>query len=287
MDNAQELIQRLNHSGKKLSKSHRRIAECIVTHYDKVVFMTASKLGEYVGVSESTVVRFAMELGFDGYPHLQKAMQEMIRSKLTSLQRIEVTDTRIGSEDIISSVLAQDMENLKHTMEETSREEFAKAVETIAGARRIYIIGVKSSKALAVFLSYYFNLMFDNVVQVDTTSETAIFEQMLRISEQDAVIGISFPRYSKRATKALRFAADRGAHVIAITDSRRSPLAQGAGQVLLARSDMVSFVDSLVAPLSLLNAVIAGVAMSRRQEVSDTFEELERLWEEYQVYEKR
>lgn len=281
------LLTTLEQRSPTFSKGQRRIATYITEHYDKAAFMTAAKLGATVGVSESTVVRFAMELGFEGYPHLQKAMQEMIRSKLTSLQRIEVTDTRIGSEDIISSVLAQDMENLKHTMEETSREEFAKAVETIAGARRIYIIGVKSSKALAVFLSYYFNLMFDNVVHVDTTSETAIFEQMLRISEQDAVIGISFPRYSKRATKALRFAADRGAHVIAITDSRRSPLAQRAGQVLLARSDMVSFVDSLVAPLSLLNAVIAGVAMSRRQEVSDTFEELERLWEEYQVYEKR
>lgn len=281
------LLQILEQQAPKFSKGQRMIAKYITEQYDKAAFMTAAKLGEKVGVSESTVVRFATELGYDGYPQLQRAMQEMIRSKLTTLQRMEVTSSRIGTDDMISGVLTQDIENIRHTIEEISREDFQRTVEAIANARRIYVIGVRSARVLAVFLTYYLNMMLDNVIQVDTSSETAIFEQMLRIDERDVIIGISFPRYSKRAVRALRFAGDRGARVIAVTDSRESPLAERADDVLLARSDMVSFVDSLVAPLSLLNAMVVGVSLCKKEEVGETFASLERLWEEYQVYEKQ
>ncbi len=279
------LLDKIKQQMPSFSKGQKSIAHYIIEEYDKAAFMTAAKLGQMVGVSESTVVRFATELGYDGYPQLQKAMQEMIRSKLTILQRMEVSNNRIG-DDVLARVLEQDVEKIKTTMEETSRQDFNQAVELITHARCIYIFGVGSSEALAVFLRYYFSLVFDNVIHVVTSSETAIFEQMLRIGHEDVLVGISFPRYSRRAVKAARFATDRGAKVIAITDSMASPMAQQAGCVLLARSDMVSFADSLVAPLSLINALIAAVGIQMQDQVNDTFTELERLWEEYNVYEK-
>ncbi|BCI60975.1 MurR/RpiR family transcriptional regulator [Solibaculum mannosilyticum] len=279
------LLDKIKQQMPSFSKGQKSIANYIIEEYDKAAFMTAAKLGQMVGVSESTVVRFATELGYDGYPQLQKAMQEMIRSKLTILQRMEVSNNRIG-DDVLARVLEQDVEKIKTTLEETSRQDFNRAVELITHARCIYIFGVGSSEALAVFLRYYFSLVFDNVIHVITSSETAIFEQMLRIGSEDVLIGISFPRYSRRAVKAARFANDRGANVIAITDSMASPMARQAGCVLLARSDMVSFADSLVAPLSLINALIAAVGIQMKDQVNDTFTELERLWEEYKVYEK-
>ena len=286
MDNAQELLQRLNHSGKRLSKSHRRIAECIVTHYDKAAFMTASKLGATVGVSESTVVRFATEVGYDGYPQLQKAMQEMIRNKLTSVQRIEVTSNRIGDADVLDSVLNQDIDKIRRTLEETSHKDFYEAVDAIVSARKIYILAARSASALGIFLNYYFSLIFDKVELVTTTSKTEIYEKMFRINEEDVFIGISFPRYSKQAVSAMNFAKRKGARGIALTDSLLSPLAQQADFVLLARSDMASVVDSLVAPLSLINAMIVATALKKKDEVSKTFQNLEEIWDEYEVYEK-
>ena len=248
--------------------------------------MTASKLGATVGVSESTVVRFATEVGYDGYPELQKAMQEMIRNKLTSVQRMEVTSTRIGNADVLDSVLNQDIDKIRRTLEETSHEDFYKSVDAIVNARKIYILAARSSGALASFLGFYFSLIFENVKVVSTTSEAEIYEQMLRIDNKDIVIGISFPRYSKRAVKAMKFASDRGAGVIALTDSMMSPLVQPADHVLLARSDMASVVDSLVAPLSLINALIVATALRKKEEVSNTFQHLEQIWDEYEVYEK-
>ncbi len=280
------LLNRIESLLPTFSKGQRLIAQYITEHYDKAAFMTASKLGSTVGVSESTVVRFAAELGFEGYPQLQKAMQEMIRAKLTTLQRMEVSNNRIGEDVILENVLNQDIEKIKRTLEETSREDFDKAVNAISQARNIYIIGVRSSQALATFLGYNFNLIFDNIHEIRASSETSIFEQMIRLNEKDVVIGISFPRYSRRVVRALRFAHDRKAMVIAITDSSQSPLAQYSNCMLQARSDMVSFADSLVAPLSLINALIAGVAMKHKDSVTRTFKELEHIWEEYQVYEK-
>lgn len=268
------------------SKGQRLIAKYIEEHYDKVAFMTASRLGATVGVSESTVVRFATEIGYAGYPELQQAMQEMIRSKLTSVQRMQVTAERIGNSDVLESVMNQDIDMIKRTLEETSREDFYAAVDAIVSARKIYIMGARSSLALATFLNYYFNLIFPNVHLVNCTSEAEIFEQMIRIDERDAVIGISFPRYSRKAVNAMDFASKRGAKVVAITDSTLSPLAQPANYLLLARSDMASFVDAIVAPLSLINALIVTTALRKKDEVADIFHSLETIWDEYSVYEK-
>ena len=284
MDNL--LAVRIKNKMPDFSKGQKLIAKYIEEHYDKVAFMTASKLGATVGVSESTVVRFATEIGYSGYPQLQRAMQEMIRNKLTYVQRMEVTASRIGDSDILDSVFNQDIDIIRRTMEETSHEDFYKAVDGIVNARKIYIIGARSSLALATFLSYYFSLIFENVLLVQSTSESEIFEQMIRIDKRDVIIGISFPRYSKKAVKAMNFAHSRGATVIAITDSTLSPLAKEADNVLLARSDIASIVDSLVAPLSLINALILTTALKKSDEVTHIFKHLEDIWDEYGVYEK-
>ncbi len=280
------LATRIQDKMSGFSKGQKLIAKYIEEHYDKVAFMTASRLGATVGVSESTVVRFATEIGYAGYPELQQAMQEMIRNKLTSVQRMEVTADRIGNSDVLDSVFNQDIDTIRRTMEETSHEAFYRSVDAIVAARKIYILGARSSLALATFLFNYFNLLFENVLLVQSTSEGEIFEQMIRIDQRDVVIGISFPRYSRKAVKALDFAHKRGATVIAITDSSLSPMARPADNLLLARSDIASIVDSLVAPLSLINALIVTTALRKSGEVSQVFRRLEDIWDEYGVYEK-
>ena len=268
------------------SKGQKLIANFILESYDKAAFMTASKLGKTVNVSESTVVRFAAELGYDGYPAMQKALQEMIRNKLTSIQRIEVSNDRIGDHDILSMVMQADMEKIRLTMEETNREAFTASVDAIVSARRIYIIGIRSASAITSFLGFYFNLIFDNVVVVHTSAASELFEQLLRVGEGDVVIGVSFPRYSRRTVRAMEFARKQGATVLAVTDSEASPLAAIADHALLAKSDMASFVDSLVAPLSLINALIVAVGRKKNDDLSETFGKLEKIWDEYEVYEK-
>ncbi len=273
-------------STKKLSKGHKKLIKYISENYDKAAFMTASKLGENVGVSESTVVRFATEMGFKGYPELQKELQQMIKSKLTAVQRMEVSSNLIGEDDAIKKVLNGDIELIRDTLESVSDVEFKNAVETINKAKKIYILGVRSSAALASFLYFYLNPVFENVVLVDTSSGSEMFEQMFRISEDDVCVAISFPRYSKQTINALRFINDRGTKIIAITDSVVSPIAEFADTLLVAKSDMVSVVDSLVAPLSLINALIVALTFSRREEVYNNFNKLESIWDEYQVYDK-
>ena len=281
-----DILSVIQNSMPTFSKGQRLIARFILESYDKAAFMTASKLGKTVNVSESTVVRFAAELGYDGYPSMQKALQEMIRNKLTSIQRIEVANDRIGNQDILSMVMQSDIEKIRMTLEETDRASFRQAVDAILSAHRIYILGVRSAAALADFLGFYFNLIFDNIVLVHTTSASEIFEQLLRVGPEDVVIGISFPRYSSRTVKAMRFAKDRGSNVIALTDSEASPLAEAATETLLAKSDMASFVDSLVAPLSLVNALIVAVGRRRNEDVEQIFADLEQIWSEYGVYEQ-
>lgn len=281
-----DLITKIQSELPSFSKGQKQIARFILEHYDKAAFMTASRLGVTVGVSESTVVRFATELGYDGYPHLQRALQEMIRNKLTSVQRMEVAGDRMGGRDVLQTVLHADTDMIRVTLDEIDRDAFQGAVDALMGAKRIYILGVRSSSALASFLGFYFNLLFENVTLVHTNSVSEIFEQVLRIGPGDVLFGISFPRYSKRTLSAMKYVRDRGARVIALTDSQLSPLARVADHVLLARSDMASFVDSLVAPLSVINALIVAVGMSRRDEIEQTFNKLERIWEEYDVYEK-
>ena len=286
MEKTYDMIKRIQQGLPEMSKGQKLIANYIVNHYEKAAFMTAARLGEVVGVSESTVVRFAIELGYDGYPKLQKVLQELIKSKLTSVQRIEVTSNRMNEENILKSVLQSDMEKIKVTLEEIDHESFDAIVEALLGANKIYILGVRSSAPLASFLGFYFNLIFDNVRLVHTTSVSEMFEQILKASEGDVVIGISFPRYSKRTINALKFVKSQGATVIAVTDSKESPLAECADHCLTARSDMASFVDSLVAPLSVINALIVAIGMRKKESVYNTFERLEAIWDEYQVYEK-
>lgn len=281
-----DMIKKIQEGMYDMSKGQKLIANYIIEHYDKAAFMTAAKLGEVVGVSESTVVRFAIELGYDGYPKLQKVLQELIKNKLTAIQRIEVSSTRINEDNILKSVLQSDMEKIKITMEDIDLSSFNEIVECILSAKKIYILGVRSSAPLASFLGFYFNLIFDNVRLVHTTSVSEMFEQILRTSEGDVVIGISFPRYSKRTTKAMQFVKSQGAKVIAITDSKDSPLAANADHCITARSDMASFVDSLVAPLSVINALIVAIGIRKKESVYNTFERLEKIWDEYQVYEK-
>lgn len=278
------LLVRIDAKMSTFSKGQKLIAEFIEQHYDRAAFLTASKLGELVGVSESTVVRFATELGYGGYPELQKAMQEMIKDKLTSVQRIDVTAAKIGEGSVLDTVLSQDILKIRRTLEETSREDFERAVESVINAENIYIFGVRSSSSLAGFLGYYFDLILGNVHIVTDSSRSGMYEALLRISEKDAIIGISFPRYSRTAAEAMTFAKSRGAATIAITDSLLSPLAQSAESVLLARSDMASVVDSLVAPLSLINALIVATVIKKKDDVKKTFAILENVWNEQGVY---
>ena len=282
MENAQELIQRLNHSGKKLSKSHRRIAECIVTHYDKVVFMTASRLGEYVGVSESTVVRFAAALGYSGYPQLQKALQELIRHRLTASQRFEMTSD-MDHAQVLNKVLKADMQNIRSTLDELDVGAFEKAVDSIIQARHVYVMGLRASAPIAQFFVHYLRFIFPDVDCV-TSGVSDVFEQLARIGEGDLLIGISFPRYTSRTVEAMEFARSRGAGLIAITDGPLSPLHSTADICLNAKSDMASFVDSFAAPLSLINALIVALSQRRRQEVSEYFSNIESIWNDYSVY---
>ena len=286
MNMPKDVLQLIQSNMSTFSKGQKRIAAFIQESYDKAAFMTASKLGKTVNVSESTVVRFAAELGYDGYPAMQKALQEMIRNKLTSIQRIEVANDRYADHDVLSMVMQSDVDKIRLTLEEVSRSDFSGAVDAIVEAKRIYILGVRSSVAVSSFLGFYFNLIFDNVVQVHSNSASEMFEQLLRVGEGDVVIGVSFPRYSRRTVQAMHFAQDRKAKVIAITDSAASPLAATATHTLLAKSDMASFVDSLVAPLSLVNALIVAVSRKKKEDLAHTFETLEEIWDEYEVYEK-
>lgn len=267
-----------------LSKGHKRIADFIKTNYEKASFMTAANLGKAVGVSESTVVRFASHIGFDGYPELQQYLQEMVKSHLTSVQRMDVAASRFEGDDFIDKAFAADIEMIKATRDGISREAFAKSVEAINRAEKIYILGVRSSASLASFAVFYFRFLYRDVVLVDTSAASEMFEQMFRIGSNDVCIAVSFPRYSNQTVKALSFARKRGAAIISITDGEMSPIAQYATHLLVAKSSMVSFVDSLVAPLSLINALIAASAREKREDVYNDFKELEKIWDEYHVY---
>ncbi|NLY18983.1 MAG: MurR/RpiR family transcriptional regulator [Clostridiaceae bacterium] len=283
MDNLIELIKE---KYPKLSKGHKAIATYIIEQYDKAAFMTASRLGEVTGVSESTVVRFPLELGFSGYPAFLKELNALVKNKLTSVQRLEVSSTRIDKEHVVKSVLQSDLNKIKMTLEEIDEKHINNIVDEILKAKRIFILGVRSSAPLASFMGFYFNLIFDNVRLVHTTSVSEMFEQIVNAGKGDVVIGISFPRYSRRTTKAMQLVQSQGATVIAITDSVKSPLAKCATYSIFARSDMNSFVDSLVAPLSIINAIIVSIGLKRKDQIQSTLAKLERIWDEYQVYEK-
>lgn len=279
-----ELILRIEERYGKMSKGQRRLADYVRENYDKAVFLTAAKLGETVGVSESTVVRFAIQLGYKGYPGFQKALEELVRNRLNSIQRMEVTYGRITQSEILETVLQSDIDKIKQTLAVIDHKAFNLAIDTILNARKIYVIGIRSCAPLASFFSFYLNLVCDNVTPVTTNSSSEIFEQLIRIGAEDVIIGISFPRYSMRTLKALEFASNRKAKVITLTDSVHSPMNLYSSCNLIARSDMASIVDSLVAPLSVINSLIVALCMKKQKEVVATLETLEEIWGEYQVY---
>ena len=286
MKESDNLLLRINDKMDSFSKGQRRIAEFILKQYDKAAYITAAKLGAIVGVSESTVVRFASELGYDGYPGMQKELRAIICTKLTATQRIGVASDRMGTGDILQSVLDADMENIRQSLLQIDREEFLKIADAIVDAKHIYVLGVRSSASLASFLSFYLNLITPNVRHVQTSTASELFEQIFRIEKGDVLIAISFPRYSTRTLKAIDYAKNRGATVIGITDSASSPIAQSSDMSLIAKSDMVSFADSLVAPLSVINALVVAISMKKKTEVVESLENLEAIWDEYKVYEK-
>lgn len=282
-----DILAILQDKAPTFSKGQRRIAKYITESYDKAAFMTANRLGKTVGVSESTVVRFAVDLGFDGYPSMQKAMQGMVLNRLTSVQRIGVASDRYGDQDVVSTVLRADVEKLRQTDDTLDRGEFQAAVNAILQAKRVYILGVRSVAPLANFLGYYLNYMFNNVHVISGVSAGEMFEKIVGVNSEDVVIAFSFPRYSSSTTKGARYCHSAGAKVIGFTDSKLSPLGQCCDHVLLAKSDMLSLVDSLVAPLSVVNALIVAVAAKREKELSHTLSNLEKIWDEYDVYEKQ
>lgn len=279
-----DVLHTIQESMPGFSKGQKRIAGYILSDYDKAAFMTASRLGRLTGVSESTVVRFAASLGYDGYPAMQRALQEMVRSKLTSIQRIRTSNDRLFSSDVVTSVLQMDMEKIRIAIEEVDRAAFTAVVDKMMEANHIYILGVRSSSFLAGYFHFYLHLIFDNVTLVTSSSAGDILESILRIGPGDLLVGISFPRYSQSTVKGVQFAHDRGAEVVAITDSPMSPLYPMASSALLARSDMISFVDSLVAPFSLLNALIVAAGHRKDGDIAQTFNRLEGIWDEYGVF---
>ena len=279
-----DLFERIRNAVPEMSKSHKRIAAYILEHSEKAAYLTATKLGANVGISESTVVRFAIELGFTGYPEFQGELQKSLRSKLTAVQRIDVADNLIGDRNILQSVVSADMNNLKASLGSLDDSAFENAVETICSAENIYIIGKRSSHMLADFMNHYFRYIFDNVHHVSSNSASEMFEEIFRISDKDVLIAISYPRYSKRTKTAAEFAKKRGAKVIALTDSDIAPITAFADIKLFARSDMASFVDSMAAPLSVINALMVAFALRRKDELSEHFRLMEGIWDEYRVY---
>ncbi len=281
-----DVFDKIRMSYDTMSKGHKKIADYILENYDKASLMTALKLGQSVGVSESTVVRFATELSYSGYPEFQQAINEAMRIKLTSVQRIEVSNMRMENKNVLEEVLNSDIERIRKTLEQSSSEKFQKAVDMIAEAKTVYIIGSRSSEPLAQFLSYYMGLMLEDVRLLRTTGTSEILQQMIHINQKDVVIGISFPRYSIQTINAMKYASELSAGVIALTDSEVSPISEYADYTLFAKSDMVSFADSLVAPLSVINALIVAISIKRHDIVNNNFKVLEEIWDRYDVYKK-
>ena len=286
MDEKTDLLALLAESAPGMSKGHKRVAQFLAAHYDKAVYLTAAKLGAAVGVSESTVVRFAVELGYEGYPQMQKALENLVKHKLTASQRMAVAEDWLTKNDksILGTVLRGDAERVLSTLQTIDEASFDRTVEHIVRAHKVYVIGGRSASAVASFFAFYLNLMVENVIHINASSSAEVFEQIFRIREGELCIGISFPRYSQRTYTAMEYARSRNATVVAITDSARAPIAELADYALVAQSSMLSFVDSLVAPMSVMNALLAAVSIKRKEAVTESLDRLEQLWSEYQVY---
>lgn len=284
---AADISQRIKNVYPSFSKGQKKIANAILNEYDKAAYLTAAKLGKLVGVSESTVVRFANELGFEGYSEFQHAVQELVRIKLTPNQRIEVTKARIGRGDVLENVLESDINKIRYTIDHLDRNSFNNSVDAILKAKNIYITGARSTESLARLLSYNLSIIFDNIKFVAPTSSAEVFEQMYSIGEDDVLIAFSFPRYSSKIINAVKYARQKNSKVVVFTDSEISPLAEYANYLLTAQSDMASFMDSLVAPLSIINAIVVEITRRCEKKITERFDSLEKLWDEYDVYAKR
>lgn len=281
-----DIIKTIKEKIPSFSKSHKLIALYIIEHTDTAAYLTATRLGASAGVSESTVVRFAIEMGYKGYPEMQKALKGYVTKNMNSVQRFNATDTLMSGSDLVSKVMTFDIEKIKTTLDELDRKSFETAVDIIVNAKKVYVIGTRSAAMLTGFFAYYLNIMLNNVVLLDKTTSSEMFERLMWISEGDAFVGISFPRYSTRTKNAMDFAREKGAKILAITDSEASPISAISDCALYAKSDMVSFVDSLVAPLSIINSLIVAVSMNKKKELSEHLTELEEIWDKYDVYEK-
>lgn len=281
-----DVILKIQENMSGFSKRQKLIAEYILDNFDKAAYMTAAALGAEIGASESTVVRFASELGFDGYQRFQRSLREFTIKKSTVMQRMEIASRQMGEDNVLENVLKADVANILKTAEEIDKAQFEGAVEAILGANKIYIMGVRSASALSAFAGFYFNLIFKNTHVIRSNSAADIFEQLLHVEKGDVVIGMSFPRYSRNTKKALEYASKEGATVIGITDNINSPVVACSDYYLIARSSMESFADSLVAPMSVVNALIAALSMKKKDEVKGSFEKLENIWDEYEVYNK-
>lgn len=279
-----EYVSIMNEKIDKMSKGQKKLASFISLNYEKAAFLTAAKLGAEVGVSESTVVRFATLLGYDGYPGFQKVIQEIVKEKLEAIDKIEISNTSLSKSEVLDTVINSDIEKLKYTLSSIDRDAFDEAVDSIINAKKIYVVGIRSCAPLAMFLTFNLNLIFENVELVSSNNASEMFEQMIRLGSKDVVIGISFPRYSMRTLKAMEFANNRNAKVITITDNKNSPMNLYSSCNLLARSEMSTVVDSLTAPLSVINSLIVALYLKKKNEVTETLEELEKVWEDYQVY---
>ncbi len=284
---ATDISQRIRNSYQGFSKGQKKIANAILNDYDKAAYMTAAKLGLLVGVSESTVVRFANELGFEGYSEFQRAVQELVRTKLTPNQRIEVTKQRLGSGDVLESVMESDISKIRYTLDKISRDDFYSAVDSILSAKNIYVMGARSTESLALVMKHNLSLIFDNVKFITPTSTAEVFEQMFSIGSEDVLIAFSFPRYSSKMVNAVKYARQNNSKVVVFTDSEISPLAEYATSLITAQSDMASFMDSLVAPISIINAIIVEITRRREKEITERFDRLEKVWDEFDVYTKR
>lgn len=280
------LVEHIEDQMSQMSKGQKAIARYILSNYEQAAYMTAARIGEEAGVSESTVVRFTMELGYEGYPHFQKLLQEELKVKLTYVQRLNASKRFSNDSQVLREIILADVDRLKSTYEYVDDEAFSKVVNTILSSKRIFIMGLRSSSPLSSFLHYYLTLLFDDVRHIHTNSSNEVFEQILPIAPGDVLIGISFPRYSNRTIQSMQYARQRGAAVVAITDKPDTPLSKHADIALYASSDMASFVDSLVAPLSVINALIVALGIHKREHIEQTFEALENLWDEYKVYDK-
>lgn len=284
MTDFQNIIDFINSSDIKMSKSQKKISEYITNHYDSAAFMTASKLADEVGVSESTVVRFASELGYDGFPQFQKSLREHVKNKLTPIQRMEITSSKLGDEDIFKKVVQADIDKLKQTLDTVNTKDFESAIDSLVNAKTVYILGARTSFSLASFLEVYLNILLDNVKVVTANSTSDVIEQMYRIGSEDALIAISYPRYLQRTLNGVKFASERGAKIIAITDSIKSPIVNYSESSLIAECEVGNFVDSLVAPLSLINALIVAIVMRNKDKAAQKFQSLENIWEKYHAY---